>query len=354
MGKLVALVLLGVGLSLVGEMFLAFRERMSASREVQPVEPENCRLIEELENGSEDIDILPSGLAFISSGLKYPGLPNFAPDEPGKIFLMDLNEQNPRAQALEISGGFDKELFNPHGISIFIDKDHTVYLYVVNHPHMKSTVEIFKFEEQQRSLVYLKTIKHELLKSVNDIVVLGPEQFYATRDHYFTNPFLSLFEMILDLRWTYVLFYSPREVKVVAKGFCSANGIAVSADQKYVYVADVAAKNIHIMEKHDNWDLTQLKVIQLGTLVDNLTVDPATGDILAGCHPNPMKLLIYNPEDPPGSEVLRIQNVLSEKPRVSTVYANNGSVLQGTSVASVYHGKILIGTVFHKTLYCEL
>lgn len=35
---------------------------------------------------------------------------------------MDLNEQNPRAQALEISGGFDKELFNPHGISIFIDK----------------------------------------------------------------------------------------------------------------------------------------------------------------------------------------------------------------------------------------
>nr|XP_011729188.1 serum paraoxonase/lactonase 3 isoform X1 [Macaca nemestrina] len=354
MGKLVALVLLGVGLSLVGEMFLAFRERMSASREVQPVEPENCRLIEELENGSEDIDILPSGLAFISSGLKYPGLPNFAPDEPGKIFMMDLNEQNPRAQALEISGGFDKELFNPHGISIFIDKDHTVYLYVVNHPHMKSTVEIFKFEEQQRSLVYLKTIKHELLKSVNDIVVLGPEQFYATRDHYFTNPFLSLFEMILDLRWTYVLFYSPREVKVVAKGFCSANGIAVSADQKYVYVADVAAKNIHIMEKHDNWDLTQLKVIQLGTLVDNLTVDPATGDILAGCHPNPMKLLIYNPEDPPGSEVLRIQNVLSEKPRVSTVYANNGSVIQGTSVASVYHGKILIGTVFHKTLFCEL
>lgn len=49
-------------------------------------------------------------------------MPNFAPDEPGKIFLMDLNEQNPRAQALEISGGFDKELFNPHGISIFIDK----------------------------------------------------------------------------------------------------------------------------------------------------------------------------------------------------------------------------------------
>lgn len=46
----------------------------------------------------------------------------------------------------------------------FSHLDHTVYLYVVNHPHMKSTVEIFKFEAQQRSLVHLKTIKHELLQ----------------------------------------------------------------------------------------------------------------------------------------------------------------------------------------------
>uniref|UniRef100_A0A5F4W277 Paraoxonase n=1 Tax=Callithrix jacchus TaxID=9483 RepID=A0A5F4W277_CALJA len=334
MGKLVALVLLGVGLSLVGERFLEFRERSNASREVESIEPENCHLIEEIENGSEDIDILPSGLAFISSGLKYPGLPNFAPNEPGKIFLIDLNEQKPRVQALEISGGFDKELFNPHGISIFIDK-----------------VCTWLIQTQTEEVSLLNLCR---LLSVNDIVVFGPEQFYATRDHYFTNSFLLLFEMILDLRWTYVLFYSPREVKVVATGFSSANGITISADQKYVYVADVTAKNIHVMEKHDNWDLTQLKVIHLGTLVDNLSVDPATGDILAGCHPNLMKLLLYNPDDPPGSEVLRIQNIMSEKPRVSTVYANNGSVLQGTSVASMYHGKILIGTVFHKTLYCEL
>ncbi|XP_054548338.1 serum paraoxonase/lactonase 3 isoform X3 [Talpa occidentalis] len=287
------------------------RRKAYAYREVEPVEPQNCQIIEGLENGSEDIDILPSGLAFISSGLKYPGMPSFAPDEPGQIFLIDMNEQNVRAQALPISGGFDKASFNPHGISTFINKDNTVYLYVVNHPHMDSTVEIFKFEEQPRSLIYLKTIKHELLKS-------------------------------------------PSEVKVVAKGFSSANGITVSPDKKYIYVADVMAHNIHVMKKHDNWDLTPLKVIQLSTLVDNLTVDRVTGDILAGCHPNAMKLLSYNPEDPPGSEVLRIQKVLSKHPKINTLYANNGSVLQGSTVASLYQNKLLIGTIFHKTLYCEL
>ncbi|XP_047608296.1 serum paraoxonase/lactonase 3 isoform X1 [Phacochoerus africanus] len=354
MGKLVALTLLGAFLALIGERLVALREKTNAYREVEPVEPQNCHLIEGLENGSEDIDILPSGLAFISTGLNYPGMANFAPDKPGQIFLMDLNEPNPRVQALNISDGFDKASFNPHGISTFIDKDHTVYLYVVNHPHMESTVEIFKFEEQQRSLIHLKTIKHELLKSVNDIVVLGAEQFYATRDHYFTNFFLAILEIVLDLHWTYVLFYSPREVKVVAKGFNSANGITVSSDKKYIYVADVFDKNIHVMKKHDNWDLTPLKVIQLDTLVDNLTIDPDTGDIWAGCHPNAIKLVIYNTEDPPGSEVLRIQNALSEKPRISTEYANTGSVLQGSSVASVYKGKLLIGTVFHKALYCVL
>ena len=68
--------------------------------------------------------------------------------------------------------------------------------------------------------------------SVNDIVVLGPEQFYATRDHYFTN-FLAHLELVMDLRWTHVLFYSPREVKVVARGFSSANGITISLDKKW-------------------------------------------------------------------------------------------------------------------------
>lgn len=58
-------------------------------------------------------------------------------------------------------------------------------------------------------------------------------------------------------------------------------------------------------ESQNNVSLLPLcwKVIQLDTLVDNLTVDPDTGDILAGCHPNAIKLLMYNTEDPPGSEV---------------------------------------------------
>ncbi|NXW94778.1 PON2 arylesterase, partial [Alopecoenas beccarii] len=73
------------------------------------------------EAGSEDIDILPNGLAFISSGLKYPGLKSPEPEKPGEIFLMDLNEDNPRAVELRISRGFDVASFIPHGISTYVD-----------------------------------------------------------------------------------------------------------------------------------------------------------------------------------------------------------------------------------------
>uniref|UniRef100_A0A8C3E542 Paraoxonase n=1 Tax=Corvus moneduloides TaxID=1196302 RepID=A0A8C3E542_CORMO len=282
----------------------ALRNRLNASREVAPVSLPNCRLIKGIETGSEDIDILPNGLAFISSGLKYPGIKSFAPDKPGEIFLMDLNEDNPRAVELRISRGFDLASFNPHGINTYVDRDDTVYLFVVNHPHQKSTVELFKFEEDDNSLVHLKTIRHDLLTSVNDIVAVGPDSFYATNDHYFSDFLLMFLEMFLGLTWSNVVYYSPKEVKEVASGFYSANGINISPDRKYIYVADVLDHNVYVMEKHANWSLTHVKTLQLEALVDNLSIDPHTGDIWTGCHPNGMKLFYYDPENLPGSEVL--------------------------------------------------
>lgn len=128
--------------------------------------------------------------------------------------------------------------------------------------------------------------------------------------------------------------------------------------------------------------------VDLGSLCDNVEVDPETGDLWFGCHPNGMKLLMFDINDPPGSEVcqsctmnldcyqfflsmksvylmyfyyllhflkvIRVQNVHSDQPLVTQVYADNGEVIIGSSVAAVYGGKLLIGTVFHKGLYCEL
>ncbi|KAM3928178.1 serum paraoxonase/arylesterase 2-like [Leptodactylus fuscus] len=353
MGRLLKITLVGALLALLGERIANFCHRLRVFTEVDPVDLLSCQLLKGIEAGSEDIDVLPNGLAFISTGLKYPSIHCFSPDKPGAILLLDLNSGSVSPSPLRISKGFDSSSFNPHGISTYIDdKDGAVYLFVVNHPQLQSIIEIFKFVEEENSLVHLKSIKHELLNSVNDIIAVGPESFYATNDHYFSNNHLKAVEHYLGLPWTGVVYYSPGDVRHVFTGFYFANGITISNDKKYIYAADFMGHTINVFMKNKDWSLSPVKSVYVDTLVDNLSVDPVTGDIWTGGHPNGYKLFSYNPEDVPGSEVVRVQNIHSDHPIITKVYVNNGSVIQATSCASVYKGQLLIGTVFHRALLC--
>ncbi|KAG8535599.1 hypothetical protein GDO81_028188, partial [Engystomops pustulosus] len=139
--------------------------------------------------------------------------------------------------------------------------------------------------------------------SVNDIVAVGPESFYATNDFYFSHLYLKYVELFLGTSWTGVVYYSPGDVRHVATGFYSANGINISKDKKYIYASDLTAHTINVFKRNKDSSLSPVKSVYVDTLVDNPSVDPVTGDIWAGGHPNGYKLNHYNPEDPPGSEV---------------------------------------------------
>uniref|UniRef100_UPI0037E84531 serum paraoxonase/arylesterase 2-like n=1 Tax=Semicossyphus pulcher TaxID=241346 RepID=UPI0037E84531 len=336
----------------VGQRFLKLKEISLASREL-PVKHLNCQYLKNIEYGAEDITILRDGLAFISTGLKYPGVPSFS-DEPGKLYIMDLLHPKPTPVELKIKGELDLSSFNPHGISLYTDEtDDSVYLFVVNHPQHKSQIEIFHFVEED-TLVHLKTVTHPLLHSVNDIVAVGAESFYATNDHSYPNDVLHFLIIILGLPWCNVVYYSPKEVRVAANGFMSANGINISPDKRYIYVADIIDHRIDVFERQRGEQLVFLKSVAVGSLCDNIEVDHKTGDVWLGCHPNGLKLSNFNTEDPPGSEVLLIKNIHSERPVVSQEYVDDGKVIMASSVAAPFEGKLLIGSVFQKALYCHL
>ncbi|XP_041843147.1 serum paraoxonase/arylesterase 2-like [Melanotaenia boesemani] len=353
MGKLVTISVVIAAVSvLLGERLFNLSKRSLAFREVVQNHLPNCVALKNLDYGSEDITILGNGHALISTGLKYPGLPSS--DLPGKIFFLDLQDPRLKPVELRMPWNFDLESFNPHGISLYTDPtDNTVYLFVVNHPQHKSQVELFKYVEDGLSLEHLKTIKHELLHSVNDIVAVGVESFYATNDHYFSHEILKTLELLLLQPWTNIVYYSPEKVKVVSEGYYSANGINISPDKRHVYVVDLFDHRVHVLErKHDN-SLSSAKTVPVGSLCDNVEVDPETGDLWLGCHPNGRKVFLFDPKDPPGSEVIRIQNVLSDQPVVTQVYMDDGHEIMGSSVATTYGGKLLIGSVFHKALCCD-
>ncbi|KAI4880945.1 hypothetical protein NFI96_003390 [Prochilodus magdalenae] len=159
--------------------------------------------------------------------------------------------------------------------------------------------------------------------SVNDLVAVGVDSFYASNDHYFNNHQLQLLETLISLTW-------------------------------YLYVSDIFRHRIAVMEIQKDNTLSHVKDVAVGTIPDNIEVDSETGDLWIGCHPNGLKFLLDDKNDPPGSEVIRIQNIHSEEPVVTQVYADDGGVLIGSSVAARYREKLLIGTVYHKTLCCDL
>ncbi|KAJ8288165.1 hypothetical protein COCON_G00008240 [Conger conger] len=263
MGRLIVSgIVLAVLAVLIGNRFFELKRIALVDGELRQNHLPNCQHIKGLEYGSEDLQILPNGLAIISTGLKYPGMPFFS-DGPGKIFMLDLEDERLKPVELRIGRGFDITSFNPHGISIYTDeKDQSVHLFVVNHPEGKSQVEIFKLVQEENAIMHLKTIQHEFLHSVNDIVAVGPESFYATNDHYFTNT------MLRDL--------GPEEVKEVASGFYSANGINISPDNKYLYVSDIMDHAFKVMEIQENKTLHHVKSVPVGSLCDNIEVDPET------------------------------------------------------------------------------
>uniref|UniRef100_A0A3Q1F3W8 Paraoxonase n=1 Tax=Acanthochromis polyacanthus TaxID=80966 RepID=A0A3Q1F3W8_9TELE len=134
---------------------------MLASREL-PVKHLKCHYLQNIEYGAEDITILKDGLAFLSTGLKFLDLPSFS-DEPGKMYVLDLLHPRPTPVELQIKGELDLSSFNPHGISVYTDEtDDNIYVFVVNHPHEASQVEIFRFVAED-TLEHLKTITHPLL-----------------------------------------------------------------------------------------------------------------------------------------------------------------------------------------------
>ncbi|KAK5862454.1 hypothetical protein PBY51_017850 [Eleginops maclovinus] len=355
MGTVAFISILIAALALVlGQRILNLRKRTLASRELVQKHLPNCVLLKNMDHGSEDITITEDGLAFISSGLKYPGL--HSSDRPGKILLLDMTDPRMKPVELRMPRNFDLESFNPHGISLYTDpSDDAIYLFVVNHPQQKSQVELFNFVQDDYSLVHLKTIKHELLHSVNDIVATGVESFYATNDHYFSNEYLkALVETLLLQPWTNVVYYSPEEVKVVSEGYYFANGINISPDKRHVYVVDLFDQNVHVLERKEHNVLVQVKAVAVSSLCDNVEVDAVTGDLWLGCHPNAMKALMFDPTNPPGSEVIKIKNIHSDQPVVTQVYEDDGNVIMASSVAATYGKKVLIGTIFHKALCCDL
>lgn len=300
--------------------------------------------------GPEDITIHPvTGVAYISASDRRA----VARGKParGAIYAYDLNSPSPELIRLTADAGAN---FDPHGISLYTGRSGRDSLFVVNHGDGRHRIEIYDLKAGR--LIHRKTIAGSMLVSPNDVVAVGPDQFYVSNDHRYTAGLMQVLENYLQLKLSNVVYFDGSRFSEVAAGIGYANGINVSADGKTFYLCAVTEGALLVYNRDiASGKLVRREKLDLGTGVDNIEID-AGGGLWIGAHPQ-LLTFVQHAQDPATlapSQILHLTPKAGGGYDIKEVYLNPGQEISASSVGAGYKNRILIGAVFDpKFLDCR-
>lgn len=309
---------------------------------LEPKLAETCSRVD-IHPGTEDVTIDPdTGTVYVSA---YDRRDPSGPD--GGIWAFSLKDQTPRLVSTDAPAGF-----RPHGISLWRGPD-MKRLFAISHPPDGThVVEIFDVTGD--GLTHVGSVSFEAMYSPNDLVAVGPEQFYATNDQRFEDGLLSQLEIYLGLPLTSVVYWDGQDGRVAATGLAFANGINASADGRTIYVASFLGRRIAVYARDpETGDLTHVKDLPVPTNPDNIEV-AADGSLYIGAHPKPFEFLAHA-EDPAKTAPAQVIRLDPETGEVEEVLVAVDGILSGSSVGAVHDGVLVVGAVFDPhVLVCPL
>jgi arylesterase/paraoxonase len=232
--------------------------------------------------------------------------------------------------------------FHPHGIGFFSDGQGPDLLYVVDHETSTSHA-IAVFEVDTSGLHYARSIHDPLLVSPNDVVAVARDELYITNDHGVNRGPAQLRDDVLRREHGQIVHVKAGKLSVLASDLAYPNGINVDASGTEVYVAESVGRRMRVYRRTPRTGaLKLLHVIELGTGPDNIELAPDGSLFIAG-HPKLLTFLRHasNPNVLSPSEVVRVAHR-----KVEPIYLDLGSQLSASTVATPFHDRLLIGTVF--------
>jgi len=319
---------------------------LPASGWMQNLEPRlaaQCTRVD-IHPGTEDVTIDPeTGVVYVSAYDRRD-----ASGPAGGIYAFRLDQLTPQLVSDDAPAGF-----RPHGISLWRGADGTARLFAISHPTDGSeVVEIFDVVPD--GLSHVGSVSFPEMYSPNDLVAVGPEQFYATNDQSLEEGVMSQLEIYLGLPLTGVVYWDGESGRDVAGGLLYANGINASAEGSTIYVASFLGRRIAVYERNaETGDLQHVGDLAVDTNPDNIEV-ARDGSLYIGGHPRPFEFLAHaaDPAQVAPAHVIRLdpQTGASE----DVLVALDGT-LSGSSVGAVYDGTLVVGAVFDgHVLVCPL
>ena len=362
MGRLLALVFGGIALVMAAIWVNGFLARANVYTELDYHSDLACEPVLGAP-GSEDLQIdHATGYAFLSSSDRralFAALAAGGPTTDGAIYGYDLRTGELRAITPDAPEGFQ-----PHGVSLYRDGD-LLKLFAISHPALGvHTFEIFDVTfETPDGFPLLRhwetiTLSPDVMISPNDLVAVGPRQFYFSNDHGSETDLGRMMEDYLQLPRASVGYFDGQGGRLVATGLTYANGINVSGDGEMIYVAQVSGDGVRFYDRDiASGDLTLAGNIFLHTGLDNIDI-AADGSLWIGSHPKPLKLVAHfsDPEAHSPSQVLKLTiDPSGVGGAADEVHLSDGTDIDGSSVAAEWNGDVLIGAIMEdQFLHCQM
>lgn len=307
---------------------------------------DECRRID-IAPGAEDVQIDPdTNIAYITAMERRAwyseGTAKIA--ETNGIYALDLSASSLEEIPPPIKISDDApENFNPHGLYLWSNGEEK-RLFVVNHPTTgEEVIEIFQLADDDK-LTHLESISFDAMHSPNDVVAVGPRQFYATNDKGYEGGIMELLESYLALPLSSAVYFDGKYGTTATKGLTYANGINISPDGQTIYIAEFLKRKITSFSREEGGKLKKIKSMKIPTGPDNIDVS-ADGMLWTAGHTKVFDFLAHakDPSAIAPSHGVRINPATGE---TETVFVSAKGEINGSSVAAAGAGKLVIGPVF--------
>jgi len=298
----------------------------------------------DLDESAEDIQVdRERGFAYLSL-IDRAALARGEPAQ-GWIGRIDLNTDPLTVEPALID---PPNHLRPHGLSLYIDENGLRTMVLINHPVNRGVepeyVELFTEEEPGR-FRHVRSFTDELIVRPNDLVAVGPEQYYIANDSPPNSGQL-----------TQLIYVDRNSARAVADDIRSGGGINVSPDGRTLYIAETGGQVIRVLKRDPaDGSVTTMTEIAVGTSPDNIDV-AKDGSLWIGAHSDLLALVLHFilGTDAP-SQVLRIDIGAAGSTNIEEIYLNRGEQISASSVGVTYGNRLLIGSITApKILVCTM